>query len=182
MHTWLGALNLSVGGKTYRLVTEQSRRISWCRLTFFSDRVGAEVRSQGGFVKSSITLSDPQDDQPTLWQDRVLLDEDFYRALCDHPVPLAESALRAIGPRSMVLDVYIWLAYRLHALKRDAEVGWPALYAQFGAGYALIRQFRAHFIESLGIALAAYPDAHVGQTDRGIVLHPSRPAIAARAS
>jgi hypothetical protein len=182
MHTWLGALNLSVGGKTYRLVTEQSRRISWCRLTFFSDRVGVEVRSQGGFVKSSITLSDPQDDQPTLWQDRVLLDEDFYRALCDHPVPLAESALRAIGPRSMVLDVYIWLAYRLHALKRDAEVGWPALYAQFGAGYALIRQFRAHFIESLGIALAAYPDAHVGQTERGIVLHPSRPAIAAKAS
>jgi hypothetical protein len=27
-------------------------------------------------------------DQPALWQDRVLLDEDFYRALSEHPVPV----------------------------------------------------------------------------------------------
>jgi hypothetical protein len=181
MHTWLGAMGLSVGGKTYRLVTEQSRRISGCRLTFFADRAGQEIRSQGGFVKSSITMSNLHDDQPSLWQDRVLLDEDFYRALREHPVPLAESALRAIGPRSMVLDVYIWLAYRLHSLRRDTEVGWPSLYGQFGAGYKMIRQFRAQFLESLGLALAAYPDANVSQTERGIVLRPSRPAIAARA-
>ena len=50
-------------------------------------------------------------DQPTLWQDRVLLDEDFSRALGEHPVPLSEAALRAIGPRSLVIDIYIWLAY-----------------------------------------------------------------------
>jgi hypothetical protein len=181
MHAWLGSMSLSVGGKTYRLVTEQARRISGCRLTFFADRSGQEIRSQGGFVKSSITMADPHEDQPSLWQDRVLLDEDFYRALREHPVPLAESALRAIGPRSMVLDVYIWLAYRLHALRKDVEVGWPSLYAQFGAGYKHIRQFRAHFIETLGLALAAYPDANVALTERGIVLRPSRPAIAARA-
>jgi hypothetical protein len=181
MHAWLGSMSLSVGGKTYRLVTEQARRISGCRLTFFADRSGQEIRSQGGFVKSSITMTDPHEDQPSLWQDRVLLDEDFYRALREHPVPLAESALRAIGPRSMVLDVYIWLAYRLHALRKDVEVGWPSLYAQFGAGYKHIRQFRAHFIETLGLALAAYPDANVALTERGIVLRPSRPAIANRA-
>jgi len=44
------------------------------------------------------------DDQPSLWQDHVMLDEDFFRALSDHPVPLSESALRAIGPRSMVIE------------------------------------------------------------------------------
>jgi hypothetical protein len=26
-------------------------------------------------------------DQPALWQDRVMLDEDFFRALSDHPEP-----------------------------------------------------------------------------------------------
>jgi hypothetical protein len=80
---------------------------------------------------------------PGLWQKRVLLNEEFYHALLDHPVPLSEAALRAIGPRSMVIDVYIWLAYRLHALRKDVEVGWPALYAQFGAGFARLRDFRA---------------------------------------
>ena len=88
-----------------------------------------------------------------------MLDEDFYRALSEHPVPVSESALRAIGPRSMVIDIYIWLAYRLHALRRDIEVGWPALYAQFGAGFGTIRRFRQHFLECLALAVAAYPEA-----------------------
>jgi hypothetical protein len=117
-------------------------------------------------------------DQPALWQDRVLLDEDFYRALSEHPVPVSESALRAIGPRSMVIDVYIWLAYRLHALKRDVEVGWPALFSQFGAGFGTVRRFRQHFLECLALAMAAYPEARVEIGERGVILRHSRPAIA----
>ena len=31
-------MSLTTGGKTYQLVTEQARRISACRLTFFADR------------------------------------------------------------------------------------------------------------------------------------------------
>ena len=135
MRFWLGSMGLSIGGSTYRLANEQARRISGCSLTFFADRQGAEIKSRGGFVKTAITMTNVMNGgQPSLWQDRVLLDEDFYRALREHPVPLSESALRAIGPRSMAIDIYIWLAYRLHALKREVEIGWPALQAQFGAG------------------------------------------------
>ena len=78
----------------------------------------------------------------------------------------------------MVIDVYIWLAYRLHALKRDVEVGWPALYGQFGSGYSEIRFFRRHFIECIALATAAYPEARVSLGDRGVILSPSRPPIA----
>src|SRR5215218_1882433 len=35
MNAWLGAMGISVGGKTYQLVREQAQRISACRLTFF---------------------------------------------------------------------------------------------------------------------------------------------------
>ena len=38
----------------------------------------------------------------------------------------------------MVIDVYIWLAYRLHALKKDVEVGWPVPFSQFGAGFGTV--------------------------------------------
>lgn len=178
MRMWLGTMGLSIGGTTYKMVNEQARKISGCTLTFFADRAGAQIKSKGGFVKTEITMSNVIDDQPTLWQDRVLLDEDFYRALQEHPVPVSETALRAIGPRSMVIDVYIWLAYRLHALKKDMEVGWPTLHAQFGAGFSRLRRFRAHFIECLGLAVAAYPDARVEVSERGVILRPSRPAIA----
>ena len=136
------------------------------------------IKSRGGFVKTEITMTNVIGDQPTLWQDRVLLDEDFYRALREHPVPVSEAALRAIGPRSLVIDIYIWLAYRLHALRRDTEVGWPSLYAQFGAGVGRIRGFRKYFIECLAIATAAYPEARIDIGERGVTLRPSRPAIA----
>jgi hypothetical protein len=178
MRVWLGSMGLSIGGTTYRMVNEQARRISACSLTFFADRSGAQIRSRGGFVKTEITMHNLIGDQPSLWQDRVLLDEDFYRALCEHPVPLSEGALRAIGPRSMVIDIYIWLAYRLHALKKDIEVGWPSLYSQFGAGFGRIRDFRKYFLECLMLATAAYPDARIDMGDRGVILRPSRPAIA----
>jgi Plasmid encoded RepA protein len=178
MKVWLGSMGLSIGGKTYKQVNEQARRISGCTLTFYADRTGAQIRSRGGFVKSEITMTNVAGDQPALWQDRVMLDEDFYRALSEHPVPVSETALRAIGPRSMVIDIYIWLAYRLHALKRDVDVSWPALYGQFGAGFKSIKRFKQHFADCVALAVAAYPEARVSISSRGMVLQPSRPAIA----
>ena len=177
MRVWLGTMGLSIGGTTYRMVAEQARRISSCRLQFFASKGEMEVMKHGGFVDGSITMAGVDTDQPALWNDRVLLNEEFYRALREHPVPVSEAGLRAIGPRSMVIDVYIWLAYRLHALNRDVSVSWPALHAQFGAGFQLIRKFRSHFIECLEFAMAAYPDARVSVDERGLVLRPSRPAV-----
>src|SRR3954454_2615270 len=80
MRAWLGSMGLSIGGKTYKQVTDQARRISGCSLTFFADRAGAQIKSRGGFVKTEITMTDVLNEyQPALWQDRVVLDEDFYR-------------------------------------------------------------------------------------------------------
>lgn len=177
MQVWLSRMGLSIGGKSYRMVKEQAKRISVCRLTFFGALADKEILRNGGFVEGAITLSGSAD-QPSLWQDRVMLDEAFYHALCDHPVPVSETALKAIGPRSLTLDVYVWMAYRLHALKRDTEVSWMALYGQFGLGFKRIRAFRAQFLESLELAMAAYPEARISVSEHGVTLHPSRPAIA----
>src|SRR5689334_22773564 len=132
MRVWLGTMGLSIGGTTYRMANEQARRISSCTLHFFAEQGSRELMRRGGFVDGAITMTDVLSDQPTFWQEKVLLNEEFYKALVEHPVPLSESGLKAIGPRSMVIDVYIWLAYRLHALKKSVEVGWPALCLQFG--------------------------------------------------
>jgi hypothetical protein len=176
MRAWLGSMGLSIGGKTYKQVTDQAHRISGCTLTFYADRQGTELMRRAGFVDGAINLTNVGE-QPSLWQERVLLNEEFFRALREHPVPLSETALRAIGPRSMVIDTYIWLAYRLHALKREMEIGWPALHAQFGAGYEQIRFFRRHFIECIALATAAYPEARVDLSEYGLILRPSRPAV-----
>ena len=178
MRVWLGSMGLSIGGTTYRLVNEQAARISGCRLTFYADRDRRELMRHGGFVDGAISMYGSADDQPSLWQERVVLNEEFYRALREHPVPVSEAALRAIGPRSMVIDIYIWLAYRLHALRKDVEVSWPAVYGQFGQGYGRLRDFRRDFIQALELAIAAYPEARVSIGNQGVILRPSRPAIA----
>src|SRR6185312_3125863 len=179
MKSWMGRMSLTTGGKTYQLVTEQARRISACRLTFFTDREnGAEARRNGAFVQDAITFSSvADDDQPTLWQDRVRLDPGFWRSLQEHPVPVREEAIRAIGTRSLAIDVYIWLAYRLHSLSKSTPISWASVHAQFGGGFRLVQQIKPTFLEALELALAVYSEAHVEVDKQGLVLHPSPPAV-----
>jgi Plasmid encoded RepA protein len=179
MKSWMGRMSLTTGGKTYQLVTEQARRISACRLTFFTEREnGAESRHNGAFVEDAITFASViDDDQPSLWQDRVRLDPGFWRSLREHPVPVREEAIKAIGTRSLAIDVYIWLAYRLHSLSKSTPVSWPAVHAQFGAGFRLVRQIKPTFVEALNLALAVYPEARVDADKNGLTLHPSPPAV-----
>jgi hypothetical protein len=178
MHAWLSRMGIPAGGKNYKLVAEQAGRISACRLTFLTEMPGAELRQNGAFVQNAITLTVAADErQRALWQDRVRLDDGFWRSLREHPVPVREEAVRAIGARSLALDVYIWLAYRLHALTRSTPVTWTALHGQFGAGFKAVRQLKPTFREALMLALAVYPEARVDLEPTGVVLHPSAPAV-----
>jgi hypothetical protein len=178
MRAWMVRMSLADGGRTYKLVTEQARKISACRLTFFAQRGGLEMRQNGMFVRDAISLSGVIDDtQPTLWQDRVRLDDGFWASLREHPVPVREEALRAIGARSLALDVYIWLAYRLHSLAKPMPVSWTALHAQFGAGFQLVRKIKPSLTDALRLTLAVYPEARVDVEPSGFVLHPSPPAV-----
>jgi Plasmid encoded RepA protein len=163
MKLWMSRMSLSTGGKTYLLVTEQARRISACRLTFFTDRKnGAEGGHNGAFVQDAISLTGVSyDNQPTLWQDRVGLDARFWQSLQDHPVSVREEAIQTIGSRSLAIDVYIWLAYRLHSLTRPIPITWTAVHAQFGAILHVALQIKPIFTEALNLALAVYPEAGV---------------------
>jgi hypothetical protein len=182
MNAWLTAMGIPVGGKTYQIVREQSRRISRCRLTFFRRTEKAEIVTNGAFVRDAILPLNPDaPEQLPLWQERVRLDEGFYQSLIDHPLPLRETAVRQISNRSMAIDLYIWLAYRLHVLKAPVEVGWPALRRQFGESYAQLRFFRRDALPPLKLALAVYPEARVAVDDRtGITLYPSPPPVSER--
>jgi hypothetical protein len=178
MRAWMVRMGLTDGGRTYKLVTEQARKISACRLTFFTHRAGTELRQNGMFVRDAISLSGVMNNaQPSLWQDRVRLDEGFWASLRQHPVPVREEAIRAIGPRSLALDVYIWLAYRLHSLSKPRPVSWASLHAQFGTGFKLVRQIKPGLTDALRLALAVYPEAKVDVEQAGFVLHPSAPAV-----
>ncbi len=182
MNDWLARMDIPVGGKTYADVREQASRISACRLTFFwQDDRGADAFHKDNIVRSGINLSaNPTPGQGMLWDERVELSPTFFSELKRHPVPISEPAVRLISGKSMALDVYIWLAYRLHVLTKPTPITWAALHGQFGAGYKHVFQFKPGFKQALDLALAVYPDARVDIEDAGIVLHPSRPPIPER--
>jgi hypothetical protein len=94
-------------------------------------------------------------------------------------IPAAQDMIAALGltNNSQALDVYCWLAYRLHSLKAPTPITWPALYAQFGAGYSSLKNFKMRFNDSLTMALAVYPDAKVDVETSRLLLHPSAPAV-----
>ena len=180
MNAWLTAMDIAIGGKTYQIVREQSRRISRCRLTFFRWTANAQIVSNGAFVRDSILPLDSATGQLPLWQESVRLDEGFFQSLIEHPLPLREAAIREISSKSLAIDLYIWLAYRLHVLNGPVEVSWTALKSQFGHSYKELRFFRRDLLPQLKLALAVYPEAVVNVNEKGIILYPSAPPIPER--
>jgi len=180
MRNWMERMGLAIGGETARSLREQSARISACTLKFFWD--GSDDMSRGfkrgAIVDSGLQFAIGDSAQGSLWEDQVTLDPIFYKALRDHPVPVQEAAIRQLRDRSMSLDLYVWLAWRLHTLSKPTPISWAAIHAQFGAGFEKLFHFKPRFTEALAAAVAAYPEARVELEDKGITLHPSRPPVA----
>ena len=118
--------------------------------------------------------------QGSLFLETANLSEVFFEQLKRHPVPLEEAAIRAISNNSLALDIYCWLAYRLHALTLPRLVTWKAMKGQFGGGFTKLAHFKHKFQPNLVLALAVYRDAKVEVDERGVTLHPSRPPVAPR--
>jgi hypothetical protein len=180
MRDWMERMGLSVGGETARSLREQAARISACSLKFFweDDAKGTAGWAAGRIVNSGLRFHTQEDPQGSLWEDRVVLDEVFWKALRDHPVPLLEAAIRQLRDRSMSLDIYVWLAWRLHTLSKPVAITWVSIHTQFGAGFDKLFHFKPRFSEALAAAVAAYPEARVEVGEVGVTLNPSRPPIA----
>lgn len=178
LRAFLKRLEISVGGKTGRLVREQAERISRCRLTFHAARRGATILVNQNIVDVAMFVEGADDTgQGSLFVETARLSETFFQQLKQHAVPLDEAAIRSIHNSSMALDVYCWLAYRLHSLTSDKPISWAAIAGQFGAGIKLRKHFKAAFNESLALALAVYRDARVDVTPTGLILKPSPPPV-----
>ncbi len=83
---------------------------------------GLGGRAAGRIINSGLRFHVQEGAQGSLWEERVVLDEIFWKALRGHPVPLQEAAIRELRDRSMSLDIYVWLAWRLHTLTKATPI------------------------------------------------------------
>jgi hypothetical protein len=141
------------------------------------------TRIENRNVIDSATLwwhpKDPK--QASLWQSTVTLSKAFYDEIIDRPVPIDMRALHELKKSPMALDVYVWATYRMSYLRKQTDIPWLALQAQFGAGYPMTPQgtadFRRKFKKALKAVQVVYPGAKVEPVESGVRLLPGRPHI-----
>jgi hypothetical protein len=175
MRQWLLSMGVRDCGTNYKVVSDQAERIENCVLRFRYQGREGENRWQDSIVRGSFR---PFAEEGIA---AVELSEGFYDALTRHPVPICESGIRLLADTCMPLDIYLWLAYRLHSLDQPKTVSWEALHLQFGANTRLLKHFKPRFTRDLEVATAVYPDAAAELTEVGIRLRPSPPPIPPRA-
>jgi replication initiator protein len=179
LRQWLTKIGASIGGSNAKAVRDQAERISRCRLTFHiqgSGRVGLVNQS----IVDRALFIETDSRQGRLSLETAKLSEGFFDQLKRHPVPLEEAAIKAISNNPAALDVYLWLAYRLHVLSGDKLITWQALKGQFGVSYRHLHHFKPRFTQALALATAVYPDARLNVLEEGVVLKPSRPPVTPR--
>ena len=126
-------------------------------------------------------VSNKDTQQRALWPGVMVLSEDYYGSLIESAVPLDNRALHALKGSALALDVYAWLAHRLHRIEgRGVTLHWKALREQFAQEYRgkdPDKDFKGEFLPALKKVLAVYPQAKVKRVTGGVLLIGSPPPI-----
>jgi Plasmid encoded RepA protein len=177
-----GLLGYSPNGKEIRLLKDQLARFaaSLVRMGVIRDGRTMQVEAK---VVSAFDLWFPKDGQQrVLWPSTVRLSLDYFESLQRHAVPLDERAIAALAHNAMALDVYCWLAQRLHRIDpgKRAFIPWTSLKDQFGWHYNAMFKFRQVFRPTLDLVYSQYRGAKLELDGRGLTLRHSPPPIKGR--
>jgi hypothetical protein len=84
----------------------------------------------------------------------------------------------------MALDVYAWMAQRLHRVnpRTPQFIPWTAVKEQFGWHYKAMFKFKQVFRRTLDLVLMQYRGARIDLDGRGMTLRNSPPPVKGRLS
>lgn len=169
-------------GRDLRTFNEQLSNLAVAIIRIAEFRENESVGINDHIVHAVHVWSEKANRFRPAWTSRLRLSHEYFASLQEHAVPLSEAALAALSNNAMALDVYSWLAQRLHRIdpKRPAFISWVALKDQFGQGYKRMNQFKRPFRKTLEIVLAQYQEAIVELNDGGMLARHSLPPVAKR--
>lgn len=172
-------LGLAAHGRDIRDIKDHLARISASivRLGYIDGQHTLQVNTN--IVRALNLWFEKNEDQKIIWPSTIQLSDDYFDSLVKHAVPLDERALAALSHSPMGLDVYSWLAQRLHRISANKPqfITWVALNDQFGYNYIRIRDFKSAFREILIMVHSQYHEAKFDLNEQGITLKNSPPPI-----
>jgi Plasmid encoded RepA protein len=158
-------LKLDSKGRNMRVVKDQLARLSASSIRLGIVRDGHAVTVNSQIVTAFDVWFPKNENQRVLWPSTISLSLDYFQSLINHAVPLNEAHIAALSHSALALDIYAWLAQRLHRIPvgKPAHVSWAALHGQFGQGYNPdhMSKFRQVFRVALKEVLTLYKGARV---------------------
>jgi len=182
----LEAFGLHRGGAEYRRLIGAFERIFGATIFFGTDssRAAAKViqRSRFNFLREAQIWYDRRPDQPVLseeFENVIVLSDEFYREITEHPIPTDLNAVRVLSSSPAVLDLFMWLSYRCFSARDEERIplsGGLGLAAQLGnAEYARPRKFREKLQEWLRVVKTMWPEcpAEVSPDGQALTIRPA---------
>lgn len=172
------------GGKTGTIhnFKNQIQSLSACSMVLGLTIEGRAHTFNGRPIKHfKAWIGQNHDDQKSLWPRTISFSDEYYHSLCDRAVPLDIRAFSALKGSALSMDIYCWMAQRLHRINgRPVLLHWTNLREQFGQEYGgkdPAKDFKKSFVKALNQALAVYPLAKVKIVKGGLLLMASPPPI-----
>ena len=172
------------GGKPQTRLRNQMDRLFYAsvQLIYKDERIKTSISS---FVadRTEFWWDPKRPNEPTLWESKIRLGEDFFNEIIRHPVPLDMNTLKALKRSTLGLDLYLWLVYRTFALRAPLRLSWRQVYRQFGAHPAkardnvTVQNFRRKVLRELKKIKLAWPSLNYSTCRSVLILSPSVPAI-----
>ena len=165
-------------GGRYSTLRPQMHALAACRL-----QLGFKGRTFNGqpVEQFDAWVADGKAGQRSLWPGVMKLSEGYFNSLMDSAVPLDNRALHALKGSALALDVYAWLAHRLHRIEgRPVILHWKSLREQFAQEYQgkdPDKDFKKQFLPVLRNVQVVYPQAKIKQVTGGLMLMASPPPI-----
>ncbi|SDB75073.1 RepA protein, partial [Belnapia rosea] len=175
---FLRRLGININGPEHTNFQRQMRALAACEMRL---GMGTDTIMDAAPIKRFRAWHAGAEGQRSLWPGTVTLTRDFFDSLREAAVPLDMGAVARLKHSALALDVYAWLAHRLHRVRAPTgdRVSWLALQAQFGE-YRNVKDFRREAIEALAAVQAVYPAARVESVRGGLRLLPSPPPVPKR--
>lgn len=167
------------GGREIKAFKDQLSRLSVAVVRLATIRGDWAFQVNAQVVDAFELWPELDERQRVLWPSTIKLSLPYFNSLLEHAVPLNEADLAALAHSALALDLYCWLAQRLHRVTptKPAFITWAALKQQFGPDYGRMDNFKRIFRVALRQVRARYDRALIDLDDRGITLHHSLPPV-----
>jgi hypothetical protein len=180
---FIKAMGLSTDGRTIAEVKEQLRRLTTSLISLGYTDEEKVMQVDFKIAKAFDTHFSKDGNNRVMWNSTIQLTDDYFSSLANHAIPLDERALAALSNNAMALDIYAWLAQRLHRIPHGKPqfVAWQNLKEQFGVGYGEMKKFKQVFRKTLLTVRLQYQTARIEEDlNKGLMLYTSPTPIPSR--